>query len=470
MVAGMLLAGTALTPEGARGGGTPPPESYFTVIFRDEQLPADAGEMIEQAGGTLTYAVPQVGVAQVRGGAGVMERLVRHPEVLTLGPSLAWQIAPLHVAPLVEAPANHGAAGDLYARYQWDIQRVTADGASWRLNPGSHEVVVGVIDTGIYPHPDLQANLLPSGRNFVPAGGYQGLEPYETGDPTDVTDRNGHGTHVAGAIAANGRVHGVGPGLGVRAYRVFGNSGAMSEWVWAAMVAAADDGVDVINMSLGGYDILGQVFYVDPDTGRRIPLGNDVAYQVATRRVIRYVTDRGTTVVASAGNNALNATRKSEATRLLNEYFAAAGLPFTAVGATFSSLGGMPGVVTVSATGPDDSLASYSNYGPGFVSVAAPGGDFRRYPETGWWLDMNLSTWSLDSLDFPTPYAFTAGTSMAAPKVSATAALIIARHGKLPPREVARLLAGSADDLGPQGTDPYFGGGLVNAYRALGGE
>jgi subtilisin family serine protease len=84
----------------------------------------------------------------------------------------------------------------------------------------------------------------------VPAG--ETGDPTETGDPADYTARLGHGSHVAGDIAGNGRIYGVGPNLGFRAYRVFGASGGSdTATITAAMISAANYGVDVISMSLG---------------------------------------------------------------------------------------------------------------------------------------------------------------------------------------------------------------------------
>lgn len=64
---------------------------------------------------------------------------------------------------------------------QWDIQRITNNGESYKLGTGSHNVVVGIVDTGIdRDHRDLVKNLMPGSKNFVPAGGFQGTESSET--------------------------------------------------------------------------------------------------------------------------------------------------------------------------------------------------------------------------------------------------------------------------------------------------
>lgn len=71
---------------------------------------------------------------------------------------------------------------------------MTDSGASLAVQTGNHSVVVAVIDTGIYPHPAVAANLL-GGRDFIPTGGW-GDDPAETGNPADFYDRHGHGTRV----------------------------------------------------------------------------------------------------------------------------------------------------------------------------------------------------------------------------------------------------------------------------------
>ena len=140
-----------------------------------------------------------------------------------------------------------------------------ADLAQNELGLTGAGVKVAVMDTGIdYDHPDLGGGFGPgfrvvTGHDFVgdgyDAGGSGGdLIPHPDGDPDDCA---GHGTHVAGIIGANGDPDdggalGVAPGVTFGAYRVFGCDGSTSaDIMLAAMERALDDGMDVLNMSIG---------------------------------------------------------------------------------------------------------------------------------------------------------------------------------------------------------------------------
>ena len=114
----------------------------------------------------------------------------------------------------------------------------------------------------------------------------------------------------------------------------------------------------------------------------------------------------------------------------------------------------------------DVTLASYSNYGT-TVDLAAPGGDYTRYPANKWWYDMVLSTWSNNSWLSLASYVWACGTSMAAPHVSAVAALILSVNDKLKPITVASIMYLTATDKGESGFDKEYGYGVVNACNAV---
>lgn len=451
------------------------PTYRFTVVFKSDTLPADAAAAVTAAGGRVTAQVPELGVLYATGPANLQDSLNANSAVLAASPSLEFKLAPASIyqdASIQPDSVNPGTA-DLYNAFQWDIKQVTDNGASWAVDPGSHNTVVGIIDTGVNPdHSALKANFL-GGRNFVPAGGYYGNDPTETGDPNDYVDRHGHGSHVAGAIAGNGRIIGVGPELGFRSYRIFqASGGAPTLPILQAIVAATNDRVDVISMSLGGYDTLSKYTWTDPATGITYQ-GKDVADFRAYERAVRYAVKNGVVVVAAAGNEALDIGNPTSVTSYLNAAYGDQGYAFQ--GASREVPGTLPGVVAVSATGPDYQLALYSNYGAGAIDVSAPGGDIRRLykGDADWFTDLCLSAYK-EVTPGVSNYVWMAGTSMATPKVSAVAALIIdqakASGHPLSPSQVVTRLQQTSVDLGKPGYDPSFGYGFANAYSALTGK
>ncbi|MEH7386014.1 S8 family serine peptidase [Bacillus sp. JJ1521] len=442
---------------------------YYSVLFNKNSIPANFAKEVGKLGGEVVYEVPEIGFAQVKASTASFSKLKGIAGVSATNPSISWN---LPESKQIKADNVNPANAALWS-LQWDIQRITNNGESYKLGTGSHDVVVGIIDTGIdRDHRDLVKNLLPGSKNFVPAGGFQGTEPAETGNPNAFDDRHGHGSHVAGSIAGNGAMLGVAPDTGVRAYRVFGTGSAESAWIYDAMIAAANDGVDVISMSLGGFDVLGQIFYVDPVTGKKENLGNDVADFKAYKRAVEYVTNKGALVVVAAGNEALNATNKKQVMDYMNAEYAEDGLYF--VGAGFEVPGTIPGVVTVSATGPNDVLANYSNYGPGFIDIAAVGGDARLYDQYaaegrfGEYIAKRMfeSEFNLSASDDGGWY-WSIGTSMATPKVSGVAALLINKYGKMSPAKLQDLLYKNAVDPVKGSDKQFFGNGHLDAYDAL---
>jgi subtilisin family serine protease len=437
----------------------------LTVVFKSATLPADAERSITEAGGTVNALLPEVGTIVATGPASLIKALNARDDIAAASPTFRMTIDAPQRSDLVEATtgkrakgqAVNQAAADLYQKYQWDIKQVTNDGGSWAINPGSHQTVVAVVDTGInYTHPALSANFL-GGRNFVDDDGDGAV------DPNAYMDLNGHGSHCAGAIAGNGRILGVGPELGIRAYRVLdANGSGYGSDILQGMLAAVLDDVDVISMSLGGYYNITPYYWTDPDTGVQYKF-QDVADYLLYQRVVDFAMKNDVVVVASAGNDAIDITNPTVATAILNEEYGPDGWFFR--GATQKAPAELTGVVCVSATGPDYSPASYTNYGPGAIDVSGPGGDFPNYPNPGWWLDMCLSANEIGS------YTWMAGTSMSTPKVAAVAALVIdqARQSgaELTPSQVIAILQQSAIDMGKTGCDAWYGSGFVNAANAL---
>ncbi|WP_256360171.1 S8 family serine peptidase [Mesobacillus boroniphilus] len=268
-------------------------------------------------------------------------------------------------------------------------------------------------------------------------------------------DQNSHGTHVAGSIAAKGRALGVGPDLKVASYRVFGpTGGAATSHIAEALMTAADDNVDVVNMLLGGYDWFQDPEYATKDIVADVQLFN---------RAIQYAIKKGVTVVGSAGNNGVDLSSPGK-------------FSGDDTGATHRSPSSQT-MIRVSAGGALKNLAFYSNYGVGKIDIMAPGGDLgpNYDPSTG--LGRVNSYLALSTVPVLNAnkevtghgYGYKGGTSMAAPKTAALAGVVIAKHGKdkLTPAQVKAIIQNSAEDLFKPGYDEQTGHGLINAVNAL---
>ena len=313
---------------------------------------------------------------------------------------------------------------DPYYGYQWHYPLINLPEA-WDLEDGtSRTVKVAVLDTGVVPHPDLNANLLwGEGYDFVSdprvSGDGDGRDP----DPTDTGGNSGyHGTHVAGTIAAvtdNGEgVAGVSWGAKIVPVRVLGPDGGSIADIVDALVWVADRGVEVVNMSLGG----------------AVPCAENPAMQEAIDRAL----SKGVVVVVAAGNDDADAGGYTPA--------------------------GCSGVITVGAVDLHRRRAYYSNYGAA-IEVMAPGGDVRVDDNGDGYVDGVLSTlYDEESGDYT--YVFYQGTSMAAPHVAGVVALMKAKNPDLTPAQVAGILMDTADPISCDVPDGC-GAGLIDARAAL---
>src|SRR5690606_20903382 len=134
------------------------------------------------------------------------------------------------------------------------------------------------------------------------------------------------------------------------------------------MIAAADDGADVLSMRLGGFSLFGQVFVKNPETGKWENAGNDVADYIAYKRAAKYVADKGAIIVTSAGNEGLDFRNNKEIMDFIRENYGTDEIQFR--GTVKNVPSEIPGIINVAATGPNDVLAVYSNYGSGFIDIA----------------------------------------------------------------------------------------------------
>ncbi len=306
----------------------------------------------------------------------------------------------LHAFPSTATPSD-----PYYADYQWQLPFINADTA-WDTTTGSNSITIAIIDTGVdQTHPDLAANIV-SGYDFV-------------SNDSDPADDEGHGTHVASIAAAVGN-NGVGIAgmawnariMPVKVLDATG-TGALSD-VADGIRWAADNGADVINLSLGG-----------PSSSATL------------EDAITYAYNQGVLVVAAAGN----------------EY--ESGNP-TSYPAAYDH------VLAVAATDDTDGHASYSNSGS-YVDVAAPGGD----PTDSY--DSNPEHWIIGAYwqGSGYNYAWLAGTSQAAPHVAGLAALLLSINPALSPDELETIITDTAVDVQAAGWDEFSGYGRIDAAAAV---
>ncbi|MEB3196024.1 MAG: S8 family peptidase [Candidatus Sericytochromatia bacterium] len=282
----------------------------------------------------------------------------------------------------------------------WGLGKISLP-AVWNAHSGHPAVTVAVIDTGVDAmHPDLAGTIVP-GTSLI-------------GGSTGPQDDHGHGTHVAGVIAANrmdGRgVYGVAPACRIMPVKVLNHEGKGDTGdIVAGLIWAVNHGAKVVNMSLGGTG------------GSR-----------ALMEAVRYAQSKDVLVVAAMGNEGENA----------QEYPA-----------------GYPGVMAVGATDDADRLADFSNYGS-WISVAAPGVAILSTLPTQT-VSVNRNEGKSRNQDLMD------GTSMAAPFVAGLAALVRSAYPQLTAPQVKVRIERSADDLGAKGFDERFGWGRINAQKAL---
>lgn len=318
----------------------------------------------------------------------------------------------------------------LYAQ-QWHYPPIGMAGA-WDITRGSAAVRIAILDTGRTAHPDLATRWSPLEFNAAAPG-------------TAATD-NGtwrHGTHVAGiAGAATGNgVGGAGvcPNCQLLNVKISDDSGGITiERIVSGIHWAIDNGAGVINMSL------------------EAPSACTQASFPALRDAINRAVNNGVSVVAAAGNNAVNVDNVTPAS--------------------------CPGVISVAATDRNNALATYSSRGAN-IGITAPGGGGVHTPPysaygqgIGCPADTNsffyaftegaLSTWTTSPASGNAHcYRFLSGTSMATPHVAGAIGLMLSANAKLRPDQVRTLLRTTTTALPACGAN--CGPGLLHVQRAV---
>jgi subtilisin family serine protease len=348
--------------------------------------------------------LPGASVVELPAGASVpaaIDALEQHPDVLYAQPNYVYSAAATPSDPFfgtLWGLQNSGqAVEERYGRADADIDAPEA----WSITTGSDAVKVAVVDSGVeYDHPDLAGNIVALGRDF-----------YSADD--DPRDENGHGTHVAGTIGAQGDnaegVTGVSWNVGLMPIRVLGpTGGGTTATVTNGLAYAIQQGAKIVNASLGGGTW-------DPTLASMIEGASDTLF------------------VFAAGNGGWDGIGDDNDLFGSPRYYPC-GYPYA-------------NVVCVAATDLTDALAPFSNYGTTSVDLAAPGV-------------------KIGSTYVGGSYVYNNGTSMATPHVAGAAALLFARAPHASVAEVRAALLGSVDVL-PHLATKVTSSGRLNAHKAL---
>lgn len=290
---------------------------------------------------------------------------------------------------------------------------------AWEKSKGSSKVVIAVLDTGVdYTHPDLVTNMW-FRPDSIPQytddelGTFNDVRGFDAADnQSDPMDDNGHGTHCAGIIGAEGNndegIAGINWNVQIMPLKFLGKGG----------FGSTKDAIESINYAIDRKRNGVNIRIISASWG-------STQYSKALEDAIRAAGEAGILFVAAAGNNSTDNDKRPH----------------------YPSNYDLPNVISVAALDRNDQLASFSNFGVKTVHIAAPGREI-------------VSTWLKDD------YREASGTSMATPYVAGTAALILANEPDLSVEKLREKILKSVDKI-----DSLNGkvetGGRINAAKAL---
>jgi subtilisin family serine protease len=457
------LTPTASNRDAVSGAAT------YLVLARGNGFGTKFAATVASLGGTVVTLHQGAGIAVIDGltaaaasslaGNSDVSEIQQDVQVALDAPVAPVQADMSSTADVAQSAANPKSAA-LYS-WQWNMRAIHAD-AAWAAGAlGDPGVTVAILDTGLdYDNRDLNGLVdLSRSTSFVPSDDAI-RQKYFVGR-NNITDFNGHGTNVAAQVSSKAFAFaGVTSRTTLIGVKVLGYNGRGSTGgVLSGILWAADHGADVANMSLGSS-------FLKTGAGRFTSFLN---------RVFNYAKQRGMLIVVAAGNAGEDLDHNG------NETDAYCDMVHVVC---VSAIG------PITATGPVDIPAYYTNFGRSAISVAGPGGNldpvhFPLVSNWPWGADFASWVWSFCSrttIDGFTkagvPVAQSCasgnrldgfiGTSQATPHVAGLAALLVARKGHGQPQQIRNLIERSTDDLGQPGTDPYFGRGRINVARALG--
>ncbi len=330
---------------------------------------------------------------------------------------------------LRETPENQ--PNDPQFNQQWALNNQGQNGGkahadidalkAWLKTRGSEEIVVAVLDSGVdFTHVDLRSNIWFRPEN-VPQyrddelGTFNDEHGFNAeSNISDPMDENGHGTHCAGVIGAEGDndegIAGINWNVQIMPLKFLGRGG----------FGSTKDAIEAINYAVDRKQKGVNVRVINASWGSTMR-------SKALEDAIRAAGEQGILFVAAAGNNSTDNDKRPH----------------------YPSNYNLPNVISVAALDRGDLLTSFSNFGAKTVHIAAPGKEI-------------ISTWLNDD------YREASGTSMAAPQVSGVAALILASEPDLSVEKLRARILKSVDKIDSL-SGKIENGGRLNAAKALGG-
>ena len=353
-------------------------------------------DFLTEQGAEIKHVFGSINAVSAKIPADKMELLKSDPSIEYIEEDHTATILVFPEEPLTDEQKKALAAAQIIP---WGVAKIRASEV-WPSGDMGMEIRVCIIDTGItYNHPDLKDNYK-GGFNFV----------NNTPDPLD---DNGHGTHVAGTIAAMYNdigVVGAAPKASLYSLKALDNNGSGSySNIIAAMQWSIDNNMQIVSMSLGGS-----------------------SYSKALEDICNAAYNGGILIAAAAGNSGGDGSKDT-----------------VLYPAKFES------VIAVAATDQNDQRASFSSCGPE-VEVSAPGVSIpSTVPTSG------------TKYSDPSGYMSLSGTSMACPHASGTAALVMKKDPNLGNANVRKILSNTSVDLGSPGRDVFYGFGRIDAKAAV---
>ena len=472
----IITLGLSTLPPSVVSTQAAPKGKQYVLMGKTGSLPANLEALVAASGGKVVRTIPEIGVAIVESAEPNFAEVAASIPGIEVAEDEAIVLAPMPSGLVVEGSNSVASAGrdpsdaKFFDVAQWNMRVIRADMA-WKKEQGDSRVAVAVLDTGIdYTHQELagKVDMTKSKAFFKESGPLPPTLP-KNFKAAEFVDFNGHGTHVAAIIAAEGiSVAGVAPHVTLIAVKVGGRDG-FAKWstIMEAVVYAANVRADVINMSFGE-----RLARNRKNTQKLI---------VGLTRAVQLAHDNGAILIAPAGNEAINWDLNTGEIKLPAMIAGVLG-----TSATGPSFGANPDALAVAPL--DGGFAPYTDYGSSIVAFAAPGGSFTDYfvnPDTGR-LDPNgmpvdaiisacsrfIQRLAGNPTIFPCQSGkaniFLLGTSMSAAHVSGVAALIdsVARGG-LNGDQILAILKETAADLGATGPDAFFGFGRVDAFAGV---